>query len=229
MAQSQHMAQSRGRKYTSVVSWFQQVLLVTALIYMGDVAEGLAATTVSLIPQTGLTYNVVQGASNPPNQTITVSKSSTRQVSLSDSDNASWLSVSPATTSITRSAQLTAAVNIQGLTAGTYNAAITIRVGTWYTATVPVRLVVSPSIQPPPPSTSSVTLAWDGVTGTTISGYRVYVGQVPNQYTQTINVGNVTSSTVSGLTVGQTYYFAVTAYNDAGESPPSSAVSRTIQ
>ena len=62
-----------------------------------------------------------------------------------------------------------------------------------------------------------------------MNGYKVYVGDVPTQYTQTINVGNVTSSTVNSLTVGKTYYFAVTAYNSAGEGPRSNEVSKTIQ
>jgi hypothetical protein len=39
----------------------------------------------------------------------------------------------------------------------------------------------------------------------------------------------VTSSTVAGLTVGRMYYFAVTAFNGAGESAPSNEASKTIQ
>jgi fibronectin type 3 domain-containing protein len=129
---------------------------------------------------------------------------------------------------MTRSKQLTIAVNTSGRGAGTYNASITIKVGSWYTKTVPVTLIVSPATQPPPPATSSATLTWDAVTGTPITGYKVYVGEAPRLYTRTIDVGTVTSSTVNSLTVGRTYYFAVTAYNSDGESAPSNEVSKSI-
>lgn len=130
---------------------------------------------------------------------------------------------------MTRSQQLTVAVNTSGRGAGTYSAAITIKVGTWQTKTIPVTLIISPSTTPPPSTTSSATLKWNAVTGATVSGYKVYVGTAPGLYTQTINVGTVTSYTVSGLTIGKTYYFVVTDYNSAGESAPSNEVSKMIQ
>jgi hypothetical protein len=226
MAQSQQTAQSRRTNHGSTTPWFWQVLLFTALICFGLVSEGLAQTTVS---PTGLTYYAVQGGTNPPNQTITVSRNRTSQVTLTSTDNRSWLSVSPATTSMTTSKKLTVAVNTSGRGAGTYNATITIKVGTWYSKTVPVTLVISPATSSPPSTTSSATLTWNAVTGTTVSGYKVYVGEAPSQYTRTINVGNATSSTVNSLTVGRMYYFVVTAYNGAGEGLPSNMVSKTIQ
>jgi hypothetical protein len=91
-----------------------------------------------------------------------------------------------------------------------------------------VTSVISPSSTSTSPTTSSAILKWNAVTSTTVSGYKVYVGEAPRQYSRTINVGTVTSSTVSSLTVGRTYYFAVTAYNSSGESPPSAEVSKTI-
>jgi hypothetical protein len=90
-------------------------------------------------------------------------------------------------------------------------------------------LIISPAPSQPPSTTSSATLRWNAVTGATITGYKVYVGEAPGQYSRTITVGNVTSSTVSSLTVGRMYYFVVTAYNSAGESTPSNMVSKTIQ
>jgi hypothetical protein len=131
---------------------------------------------------------------------------------------------------MTTSKNLAVAVNTSGRGAGTYNATVTIKVGTWYTKTVPVTLIISPSPSPlpPPTTTSSATLSWNAVTGTTVSGYKAWYGTVPDQL-QSINVGNVTSYTVNSLTVGRTYYFAVSAYNSAGESPLSNEVSKTIQ
>jgi hypothetical protein len=60
-------------------------------------------------------------------------------------------------------------------------------------------------------------LAWDPSTSTELAGYRLFWGTTSGQYTTTIDVGNVTTYTVPGLTAG-TYYFAVAAYGSAGES-----------
>jgi hypothetical protein len=92
-----------------------------------------------------------------------------------------------------------------------------------------VTLIISPATTTTSSTTKSATLTWNAVTGTTISGYKIYVGEAPKLYTRTITVGTVTSSTVNSLTVGRTYYFTVTAYNSAGESAPSNEVSKTIQ
>lgn len=231
MAYSQHVAHACRITNYSVLSCLWQVVAIT-FICLGLASEGLATHRVSVTP-TSLTYYAVQGASNPPSQTITVSRPYSSSATLTASDNRSWLTVSPTSTSMTSSKKLTVAINTSGRGAGTYNGTVTIKVGTWYTKAIPVTLVVSPAATPPPstppPSTSSATLTWNAVTGATVSGYKVYVGEVPSQYTRTINVGNVTSSTVNSLTVGKNYYFAVTAYNSAGEGPRSNEVSKTIQ
>jgi hypothetical protein len=51
---------------------------------------------------------------------------------------------------------------------------------------------------------------------TTGLGYKIHVGTAPGTYTQQIDVGNVTSYTISGLNEGATYYFAVSAYDATG-------------
>jgi hypothetical protein len=227
MANTPHMAQACRHNCYLVLSWFLQIGAIT-FICLGLASEGLATHRVSVTP-TSLTYYAVQGASNPPSQTITVSRPYSSSTTLTASDNRSWLTVSPTSTSMTSSKKLTVAVNTSGRGAGTYNATITIKVGTWYSKTVPVTMVISPATSSPPSTTSSATLTWNAVTGTTVSGYKVYVGEAPSQYTRTINVGTVTSSTVNSLTVGRMYYFVVTAYNGAGEGLPSNMVSKTIQ
>lgn len=231
MVQRQQPAQSGGTNHASATPWFWQVLGVAIFICFGVASEGLACHTVSLSP-IGLTYNAVLGATNPPNQTITVSRTYTSQTTVTASDNATWLSESPASTSMTTSTKLTAAVNTSGLTtAGTYNTSITIKVGSWCSYTAPVTLIISPSTTSPPTTTTkSATATWNAVTSTPITGYKVYVGEAPGQYSRTVTVGTVTSATVNSLTVGKTYYFAVSAYNSAGEGPPSSPdVIKTIQ
>ncbi len=75
-----------------------------------------------------------------------------------------------------------------------------------------------------PPTTNT-----DGTTLIDLAGYRVYYGTSSGNYSQVINVGNVTIYTVNNLTEGVTYYFAVTAYNTfRNESEYSNEVSKTI-
>jgi fibronectin type 3 domain-containing protein len=69
----------------------------------------------------------------------------------------------------------------------------------------------------------SVTLAWDPVSG--VSGYKLYQGGASRVYTNSINTGTATQEIISGLNVGATYYFAVTAYDSNGlESDYSSEI-----
>jgi hypothetical protein len=67
-------------------------------------------------------------------------------------------------------------------------------------------------------TTGSAELEWDAPTTnadgsplTNLAGFKVYYGNAPGVYTQTIDVGNIRSYSVSGLAPG-TYYFTVTAY-----------------
>jgi parallel beta-helix repeat protein len=76
----------------------------------------------------------------------------------------------------------------------------------------------------------NVTLTWqppadDG--GSPITGYKIYYGTSPSNYTTNITVGNITSYTITGLTNGQKYYFVVSAINGVGEGPWSNEVSAT--
>jgi fibronectin type 3 domain-containing protein len=79
-------------------------------------------------------------------------------------------------------------------------------------------------------------LAWDaptsadGTPAAGLAGYRLHLGASSGSYTQRIDVGNQTIYTLNGLAEGATYYFAVTAYDSAGnESAFSNEVSRTLQ
>src|ERR1700736_2128701 len=74
----------------------------------------------------------------------------------------------------------------------------------------------------------SIALAWDANTAPDIVGYRLYTGTASGVYTQQIEVGNNTSTSVSNLVDGTTYFFAVTDYDTSGvESSPSNEVSYT--
>ncbi len=217
-------AESRCKYSYTATSWLWQILAVTAFIGLGLDPECLAFTT----SPTSLTFNAVQGSTNPPSQTLSVYRDGTNQTTLTGSNNSTWLTISPARAPMTSIAQLSVAVNTSGLAAGTYNATITIKVGKRARTSVPVTLTVSSSPQPPPPSATTATLTWNPVTDLTLDGYKVHVGTASGLYTRIIDVGNITSYIVDSLTTATTYYFAVTAYNSAGESAPSNEVSKSI-
>ena len=61
------------------------------------------------------------------------------------------------------------------------------------------------------------------------NGYRLYAGTSTGVYAvSTTNVGMAQSGTVMGLTPGQVYYFAATAYIDSRESVYSNEVTTTV-
>jgi hypothetical protein len=84
-------------------------------------------------------------------------------------------------------------------------------------------------------TTGTATLSWAAPTQNTngssladLAGYRVYYGTSADALTQVIDVANVTSYVVSGLSPG-TYYFAVAAYSSAGtQSALSETAAKTI-
>lgn len=71
-------------------------------------------------------------------------------------------------------------------------------------------------------------LEWDQNANPETTGYKVYYGVQSRTYTTVLDVGNVTSCALSGFEEGQTYYFAVTAYNDFGESDYSEEILYTM-
>ncbi|MDQ0089505.1 hypothetical protein J2T12_002917 [Paenibacillus anaericanus] len=75
-------------------------------------------------------------------------------------------------------------------------------------------------------SDGSILLNWPSVSGAT--GYTLKYGTSSNKYSRTIQVGNTTNYTVTGLAAGTTYYFTAEAYDSYGESSLSDEVSFTI-
>jgi Fibronectin type III domain len=99
----------------------------------------------------------------------------------------------------------------------------------------------SPSTPPStPPSTSpssnsstgNATLTWTANTEPDLAGYKVYVGTASGLYNfpgSAFLIGRVTSYTVSNLPMGQTYFFAISAYDSAGnESVLSAETSKSL-
>ncbi|HEY1409656.1 MAG TPA: fibronectin type III domain-containing protein, partial [Promineifilum sp.] len=82
---------------------------------------------------------------------------------------------------------------------------------------------------PPPPQSTSATLTWSPNAETDLAGYKVYVGKASGIYGAPIIIGKQTSYTVSNLQLGNTYYFALSAYDINGnESALSAVTSKSI-
>ena len=94
----------------------------------------------------------------------------------------------------------------------------------------PTTVVITPP--PPSPSTGNVTLTWTANWEPDLAGYKIYLGTASGTYDapgSAFVTGTVTSYTVSNLPKGQTYFFAISAYDSAGnESALSSEVSKSL-
>ena len=60
------------------------------------------------------------------------------------------------------------------------------------------------------------TVAWDANTEPDLAGYRLYYGVGSGNYTDSVDVGNVTQHTVADLADDTIYYFALRAYDTDG-------------
>ena len=175
------------------------------------------------LSSTSLAFSGTAGGSNPASKSITVTNTGTGTLSWTVADNANWLTVTQAGSTIT------AAVNLAGLAAGTYNGVITVSAtgATNTPQSVPVTLTVSASGS----TTGSVTLTWNANGEQDLGGYKVYRATSSGAYgapIATIN-GNVTSYVASGLPKGTTYFFVVTAFDNSGnESSYSNEVSKSL-
>src|SRR5207249_10148881 len=150
------------------------------------VTSGSTSPTMSLSPSS-LTFSGTQGGANPAAKTLSITNTGGGTLSWTVSDNAAWLSLSPASGTAPSSA--TASVNTAGLAAGTYNATITVA-ATGATNTpqaVPVTLTVaaaSPTI-----GLSPTSLSFTGTQGGT------------NPAAKTVSITNTGGGTLS-WTVG---------------------------
>jgi len=91
------------------------------------------------------------------------------------------------------------------------------------------------SSNPTEGTTSSITLSWetpvslaDGKPLADLSGFNIYYGKSPLGYSEVIDTGDVRTYTLQNMPAG-TYYFAVTAYDSAGnETDFSPEVNKSI-
>ena len=180
-----------------------------------------AAPNITLNPSS-LTYTATEGAANPTNQTVSLTTSG-GTLNWTVSDNVSWLTVSPASGS--SNGTLTASVNTAGVTAGTQTGTITVSAAGASSKTIAVTLTVNA------PTTSSATLTWNPNTDADLAGYKIYRATQSGIYgaaLATVPTGTI-SYQATGLSANTTYFFVITAYDNAGnESPFSNEVSKSI-
>ncbi|MCB9757972.1 MAG: fibronectin type III domain-containing protein [Candidatus Omnitrophica bacterium] len=84
---------------------------------------------------------------------------------------------------------------------------------------------IKPLLNSVVPDDAKVTLNWDNVANAT--SYTIKYGTTMGNYSVSIDAGNVSSYTVSGLTNGTMYYFVIVAKNSVGSSMISNEKSAT--
>ncbi|MCL5276471.1 MAG: fibronectin type III domain-containing protein, partial [Deltaproteobacteria bacterium] len=96
----------------------------------------------------------------------------------------------------------------------------------WYSNEVKVIIYLSsPTGLSATSADREVTLLWNGVLGA--SGYNVYTSTTTGGTYTKVGATGALHFTITGLITGTTYYLAVAAFNSAGESAKSAAVSAT--
>src|SRR5580692_5766021 len=72
-------------------------------------------------------------------------------------------------------------------------------------------------------------LTWNPSPDPRAVGYMLYHGLASGIYTSSLDAGSNLTATVTGLTPGLTYYFAVTAYSSDGlQSPDSNQITNRL-
>lgn len=75
-------------------------------------------------------------------------------------------------------------------------------------------------------------MSWTVGSEADLAGYKIYVGTSSGNYNYAgspFTVGKVGTYTINNLPTGQTYFFAISAFDNAGnESPRSAEVSKSI-
>jgi len=85
------------------------------------------------------------------------------------------------------------------------------------------------SFNPAPVFAGALKANWNANTETDLAGYKIYYGESSGNYAASIDVGKITQYTINQLKDGVVYYFAITAFDSAGnESGYSLEVSAKV-
>ena len=184
--------------------------------------------SISLNP-ISLNFSGTASGANPLAQTINLLNPTGGTLSWTLAESAPWLALNITTgTTTTEVDQVSASVGISGLSAGTYSTIISVTASgaTNSPQQIPVSLTLSP---PTTPTTGSAALSWTANTEPDLAGYKIYIGTQSQLYNPPITLGPVATYTATNLTSSRTYYFCISAFDNAGnESPCSSEVSKPI-
>lgn len=80
----------------------------------------------------------------------------------------------------------------------------------WWTSIVALTLCCGSALA------GTIDLAWDAIADADKAGYKVYYGTASRTYSSSKDVGNVTSTTLTGLTACTRYFISVKAYDTGG-------------
>jgi hypothetical protein len=101
---------------------------------------------------------------------------------------------------------------------------------TFDSTTLPALSATIQFVQARSAASGQVILAWDPNEEPTVAGYKIYYGTVSGSYSWCVDAGNVTTFTLSDLSVGVVYYSVATAYDTSRlESGYSNEVSFQAQ
>lgn len=191
------------------------------------VTGSTSSGTINVSPAS-LAFSGTVGGTNPAAQSFALTNSGGGTLSWTLSDNATWLQLNTSSgTTTAETDTISANVTTSGLAAGTYNAIITVTASgaTNTPRQIPVSFTLSASVA------GTATLAWNASTESDLEGYKVYRGTGSGAYGAPLSTlpKTATSYTATGLQNGTTYFFVITAYDNAGnESAFSNEVSKSI-
>jgi Viral BACON domain/Fibronectin type III domain len=203
---------------------------VTFVISTGGTSTTPSTTTTTtpsiLLNPTSLSFSGTAGGGNPLAKTINLVNSTGGTLTWSMTESAAWLALNITSgTTTSETDQVSASVGVQGLAAGTYSTVITVAASGASNSPkqIPVSLTLSQ------PTTGSANLTWTANTELDLAGYKVHMGTQPGIYNPPITLGTATTYNATNLTSGKTYYFCVSAFDNAGnDSPCSAEISKPI-
>ncbi|MEA2136290.1 MAG: hypothetical protein QOC68_4199 [Solirubrobacteraceae bacterium] len=177
----------------------------------GAAAGGAAQPAVLAVAPSSLAFSATAGAANPAAKTLSVANTGGGSLSFTVSDDAPWLSVSPASGTAPRDLSVT--VDTVGLAAGTYSATVTVTsAGTQGSPKqIPVTLTVAAA---PALSVSPASLSFSATSG----------GASPA--TKTLSVTNTGGGTLSFTASDDAPWLSVTPAS--GTAPQTLTVSASV-
>jgi Viral BACON domain len=178
-------------------------------ITMAVTAAGGTSPAIGL-STTSLAFTGSIGRVNPGAQTINIANTGGGTLNWSTSENASWLTVSPASGSGTGT--VTVAVNDANLSAGTYNATITVAASGATTKSVPVTLTVTSGSTTPAIGLNPISLAFTGSVGGA------------NPAAQSINIANTGGGTLSWSTSDSVPWLTLSPASGSGNKAVTATV-----